>query len=125
MPHITRLGLLHLEQENTNPAGVAGPSKDLNDYTATSTDLAGPFAQVEGAVSLPAMSQVTADCNTDNARCVGNLTNFKASWKAYTSGNIVSRHAARLIASVTTMTLARSNDFGPEADEDDLSLIHI
>ena len=53
---------------------------------------------------------------------LGNSTNFKNSWQQYIRGNVMSRHAARLISSVMTMTLAKSSEFEhEEADEADRS----
>ena len=46
---------------------------------------------------------------------------FPRAWSAYIRGNVVSDHAARLISSMLTKTMARNDDFAPEegADEAD------
>ena len=76
---------------------------------------------IKSSSKVPTNPQEKNKQTNEKKDCVGDAISSKASWKAYTRGNIVSRHAARLIASVPTMTLARSNDFGPEADEDEVS----
>ena len=46
---------------------------------------------------------------------------FARAWRSYIQGNVVSQHAARLISSMLTKTLARSSEFAPDeqADEED------
>ena len=44
---------------------------------------------------------------------------FPRAWAAYIRGNVVSKHAARLISSMLTKTMARSSDFAPEEQTDE------
>ena len=73
----------------------------------------------EGVPLLHELGTSDAKASADSTDGAPADESFADAWTAYIRGNVVSKHAARLISSMLTKTMARSTDFAPEEQAED------